>query len=159
LMESSNEAAETISRFYGRTVFIQHMNEKAASIGMLNTHFADASGSSAENTSTAEDLFMLAKYIYNNRSFIFNITSGKIKDSAYGANGFTDIGNFNTFAGQQYFFGGKNGKTTAAFETNLSVFEFPTANTKRPVVSIILGSPDEKTEAQTLLDYTLTHFH
>jgi hypothetical protein len=158
LMESSNEAAETIARFYGRSNFIQHMNEKAASIGMKHTHFADASGASAENTSTAEDLFMLAKYIYNNRSFIFNITSGKIKDSAYGENSFTDIQNFNTFAGRQHFFGGKNGKTTAAAETNLSVFEFPIGNTERPIVSIILGSPDEKTEAQALLDYTLSHF-
>lgn len=158
LMESSNESAETIARYYGRANFIQHMNGKAKSIGMMNTHFADASGALAENTSTVEDLFMLSKYIYNNRSFIFDITSGKIKNSAYGTNGFTDLGNFNDFIDNEFFFGGKNGKTTVAAETNISVFEFPIGNTKRPIVSIVLGSPNVVRDSQTLLDYTLNHF-
>lgn len=158
LMESSNEAAETIARFYGRDNFIKHMNDKATSIGMTHSHFADPSGTSEDNVSTAEDLFMLAKYIYNNRSFIFNITSGKLKDSAYGTSGFSDLGNFNDFIDNEYFFGGKNGKTTVAAESNLSVFEFPVGQIKRPVVIIVLKSPNEKTDAETLIDYTLNHF-
>ncbi len=158
LMESSNEAAETIARYYGRANFIQHMNEKAASIGMTHTHFADASGALAENTSTAEDLFMLSKYIYNNRSFIFDITSGKVKSSAYGTNGFTDLDNFNDFINNEFFFGGKNGKTTAASETNLSVFELPVGNTKRPIVSIVIGAQNAAKDSQILLEYTLNHF-
>ncbi|MEI7777536.1 MAG: L,D-transpeptidase family protein [bacterium] len=158
LMESSNEAAETIARYYGRDNFIKHMNDKAASIGMAHTHFSDPSGASEDNVSTAEDLFMLAKYIYNNRSFVFNITSGKIKANAYGDSGFDNLGNFNDFIDNQYFFGGKNGKTTAAAEANLSVFEFPVNQTKRPIVTIILKSPDEKTDSETLINYTLNHF-
>jgi D-alanyl-D-alanine carboxypeptidase len=157
-MESSNEAAETIARSYGRESFIKHMNEKAASIGMSHSTFTDPSGASEGNISTAEDLFMLAKYIYNNRSFIFNITSGKVKNSAYGNSGFTDLGNFNDFVDNEYFFGGKNGKTTAALETNLSVFEFPVGSTTRPVVTIVLKSPNEKVDAEKLLEFTLSHF-
>ncbi|MEK7095147.1 MAG: L,D-transpeptidase family protein [Patescibacteria group bacterium] len=158
LMESSNEAAETIARYYGRTNFIKYMNNKAKSIGMLNTTFADPSGASAENVSTAEDLFMLAKYIYNNRSFVFNITSGKIKSSAYGSNVFNNLTNLNDFVDHEFFFGGKNGKTTAAAETNLSIFEFTTGNTKRPIVSIVLGSQNALNDSQILLDYTLNNF-
>ncbi len=158
LMESSNEAAETIARHYGRGGFIKHMNEKATSIGMTNTHFADPSGASAENISTAEDLFMLAKYIYNNRSFVFNITSGKLKDNAYGSSGFSDLSNLNDFIDNEYFFGGKNGKTTAAKETNLSVFVFPVGQVKRPIVSIVLDSLNEKSDAEKLIEYTLNHF-
>jgi len=154
LMESSNEAAETIARYYGRDAFIRHMNEKAAAIGMSHSRFADPSGVSEDNVSTAEDLFMLAKYIYDNRSFIFNITSGKLKGSAYGSSGFPDLGNFNDFVGNPYFFGGKNGKTTAAAETNLSVFDLPVGTTTRPIVTIVLKSPDEKSDAQKLLDFT-----
>jgi hypothetical protein len=157
LMESSNEAAETIARFYGRDNFIQHMNEKASSIGMLHTHFSDPSGSQADNVSTTEDLFMLAKYIYNNRSFIFNITSGKLAANAYGPSGFIDLRNFNDFVDNEYFFGGKNGKTTAALETNISVFELPSGSAKRPIVSIILGSSGVAKDSQVLLDYTLDH--
>ncbi len=158
LMESSNEAAETIARFYGRESFVKHMNEKAVSIGMPHTHFADASGVSAENTSTAEDLFMLAKYIYINRSFIFNITSGKVKNSAYGSNGFSDLTNLNDFADNEFFFGGKNGKTTAANETNISVFEFPVRSANRPIVTIVLDSPNEAKDAEKLIEYTLNNF-
>ena len=158
LMESSNEAAETIARFYGRDDFIKHMNDKTASIGMAHSHFADPAGVSEDNISTTEDLFMLAKYIYTNRSFIFNITSGKLKNSAYGTSGFSDLGNFNDFIDNKYFFGGKNGKTTAAAESNLSVFEFPVASTTRPIVTIVLKSPNEKKDAETLLEYTLNHF-
>jgi D-alanyl-D-alanine carboxypeptidase (penicillin-binding protein 5/6) len=155
LRESSNESAETIARYYGRDSFIKHMNDKAVSIGMTHTKFVDPSGAGAENVSTAEDLFMLAKYIYNNRSFIFNITSGKITQSVYGDTGFSDLGNFNDFITNPYFFGGKNGKTTAAQETNLTVLEVPVAGTKRPIVSIVLGSPDGPAEGQKLIDYTL----
>ena len=158
LMESSNESAETIARYYGRDDFIKHMNEKAISIGMLNTNFSDPSGASAENTSTTEDLFMLTKYIYNNRSFIFNITSGKIKNSAYGNNNFTDLGKINDFIDNEFFFGGKNGKTTVANETNISVFELPVGEIKRPIVFIVLDSTNEKNDIQTLIDYTLNNF-
>jgi len=158
LMESSNEAAETIARYYGREKFIKYMNDKAISIGMQNTHFTDPSGASAENTSTAEDLFMLAKYIYNNRSFIFNITSGKVKNSAYGSNGFSNLSNLNDFIDNEYFFGGKNGKTTVAGETNISIFEIPVGINKRPVAFIVLGSQNAKTDTEKLIDYTLNNF-
>jgi serine-type D-Ala-D-Ala carboxypeptidase (penicillin-binding protein 5/6) len=153
LRESSNEAAETIARYYGRASFVTHMNKKARSIGMLHTTFTDPSGADADNVSTAEDLFMLAKYIYNNRSFIFNITSGKVTSSAYGTSGFGDLGNFNEFVGTRYFFGGKNGKTTAG-ETNLSVFEFPVGDTTRPIVLMVLGSPDAAADSQKVFEYT-----
>lgn len=154
LLESSNESAETISRYFGRNIFVKRMNEKALAIGMTNTHFADASGASADNVSTAEDLFMLAKYIYNDRSFIFNITSGKLKGSAYDEPRFTDLGNFNDFITNPYFFGGKNGKTTAAAETNLSVFTLPLNGKKRPIVTIVLGADNVRAEGGKLIDYT-----
>ncbi len=154
LMESSNEAAETIARHYGRSNFIKKMNEKAASIGMLHTHFDDPSGISPGNTSTGNDLFMLAKYIYNNRRFIFDLTAGKTDKNAYGKSQFTDLSNFNDFVGNPDFIGGKNGKTEAAKETGISVFELPVGSTKRPIVLIILGSNNEKDELHTLLEYT-----
>ncbi len=155
LRESSNEAAEAIARYYGRENFIKHMNTKAASIGMTHTKFVDPSGQGAENLSTAEDLFMLAKYIYNNRSFIFKITSGKITQSAYGDTGFTNLGNFNDNITHKYFFGGKNGKTTAAQETSLTVLEVPVGRSTRPIVSLVLGSQNARENSQKLIEATL----
>jgi len=158
LMESSNEAAETIANYYGRNLFVQRMNEKAAAIGMTHTKFTDSSGADIGNVSTPEDLFMLAKYIYNNRSFIFKITAGKVESSAYGSSTFTNLSNLNDFSGSEYFFGGKVGKTTEANESNLSVFELPVGETKRPIIFIVLNSQNRKSDTQTLIDYTLTHF-
>lgn len=155
LRESSNEAAETIARAYGRERFIGQMNAKATAIGMTHTRFVDPSGAGAENLSTAEDLFMLAKYIYNNRSFVFKLTAGQLEASAYGANPFPDLGNFNDFVGHPAFFGSKNGQTTAAEETELAVFEFPVGATRRPIVFITLHSNQAKAETETLINQIL----
>lgn len=158
LLESSNEAAEAIARSYGRQAFIDRMNEKAVAIGMKKTSFVDPSGVGAGNQSTAEDLFMLAKYIYNNRSFIFNITANKVANSAYGTHGFADIKNVNYMTTHSSFVGGKNGKTTAAGETNLSVFSVPVGvgSSVRPLVVIVLGSSDARTDTERLSEYAFT---
>ncbi len=150
LLESSNESAETIARHYGRDLFIKRMNEKAEAIGMKNSIFADPSGVDPANISTAEDLFMLSKYIYNNRSFIFKITSGKLKDSAYGENIFKDIKNMNDFSDYPNYFGGKVGKTTIAKETSLSVFEITVDGNLRPLVLILLNSEDRISDGKKL---------
>jgi hypothetical protein len=153
LLESSNEAAETISSYFKGSRFVELMNHKAKSIGMNQTTFVDASGVSSQNVATVEDLFMLAKYLLNNRSFILNITTGKLKNSAYGSPIFTDLGNFNDFADDERFLGGKTGKTNAAGETGLYIFKLNIQNVQRPVVIILLNSQDRKKDAQLILNY------
>ena len=63
LIKSDNSAAETLAGDYpgGREEFIREMNEYAHRLGMLNTRFEDASGLSANNISTAEDIVILVK--------------------------------------------------------------------------------------------------
>ena len=55
-------AAAALSRAYpgGREAFIRAMNEKANSLGLQGTRFADSTGLSSTNVSTAEDLAILA---------------------------------------------------------------------------------------------------
>jgi D-alanyl-D-alanine endopeptidase (penicillin-binding protein 7) len=58
-MSSENRAAAALGRtsLHGGTpAFVEAMNRKAKSIGMRNSHFADASGLNGANRSTAEDL-------------------------------------------------------------------------------------------------------
>lgn len=98
---------------------------------------------------------MLAKYIYNNRSFIFKITSGKVKDSAYGPSDFIGLSNFNDFVSHEFFIGGKVGQTAAAGETSIAVFEFPLSDEKRPIVLIVLGSISRTADMQLLLEHTI----
>ena len=63
LVKSDNSAAETLAGDYpgGREEFIREMNDYAHRLGMLNTRFEDASGLSANNISTAEDIVILVK--------------------------------------------------------------------------------------------------
>src|SRR5688572_21098478 len=61
LMASENRAAHTLSRAYpgGTAAFVRTMNIKAKALGMTKTRFADASGLSNLNVSTARDLAKL----------------------------------------------------------------------------------------------------
>jgi len=63
LIRSDNAAAETLAEDYpgGREAFIETMNRKAKDWGMTHTHFADASGLSASNVSTARDVMNLVE--------------------------------------------------------------------------------------------------
>lgn len=153
LMESSNEAAHAISGYLGQSYFVELMNKKAAALGMTHSHYADSSGSSAENVSTTEDLFNLAKYLYGNRKFILGVTAGKSTDSIYGNTSFGALQNFNVFQDDPRFVGGKVGLTTAAKETIMSIFEITVNGEKRPIVIIALGSTDNGGDVSRILSY------
>jgi len=63
LMSSENRAASALARHYpgGTPAFVAAMNAKAASLQMTHTHYADSTGLSAENVSTANDLARLVQ--------------------------------------------------------------------------------------------------
>ena len=63
LMSSENRAASSLARHYpgGMPAFVSAMNAKAALLGMSNTHYADPTGLSPQNVSTANDLARLVK--------------------------------------------------------------------------------------------------
>ncbi|MSR71536.1 MAG: hypothetical protein EXS50_02630 [Candidatus Taylorbacteria bacterium] len=158
LRESSNESGEAIAMSYGRKQFIKHMNEKAKSIGMTHTTFVDPTGTSDDNVSTVEDMFMLAKYIYNNRSFIFNITSGKVKTSTYGKSIFSDLGWGNSLIHNEYFFGGIADEKDLINQYNLSVFEIKNGSSVRPIFFASFQSKNSKEDITNGLDYLLTRY-
>ncbi len=61
LMASDNRAAVALGRTYpgGMSAFVAAMNAKARALDMLGSHFAEPSGLSQENVSSAEDLARL----------------------------------------------------------------------------------------------------
>jgi len=63
LMASENRAASSLSRHYpgGAPAFVAAMNKKAAALGMVHTHFSDATGLSSENVSTANEVALMVK--------------------------------------------------------------------------------------------------
>lgn len=58
LMSSENRAASALGRHYpgGMPSFVAAMNKKARSLGMADSHFADPTGLTSKNVSTAHDL-------------------------------------------------------------------------------------------------------
>jgi len=63
LMSSENRAASSLARHYpgGSAKFVEAMNAKAALLGLSSTRYADPTGLSPSNVSTAKDLANLVK--------------------------------------------------------------------------------------------------
>ena len=150
LIESSNDAAETLSYFLGRAKTIELMNEKAKAILMENTHFAGPSGFDPENVSTAKDLFYLARYILNNRPPILEITKGK-EVLTFGPLDFEieDLWNKNVFINDETFIGGKTGFIKISKHTAVFIFRFEDKiGEERRIAIILLGSDNDKLDTQ-----------
>lgn len=63
LMASENRAASSLARHYpgGTEAAVEAMNRKAQSLGMTRTRFADPTGLSSDNVSTASDLALMVR--------------------------------------------------------------------------------------------------
>jgi D-alanyl-D-alanine carboxypeptidase len=158
LLESSNEAAELIAQQLGRDSFVQRMNEKATAIGMRDTVFTDPSGLDDGNVSTLSDLHRLASYIHKNRDFIFKLTADQYTATAYTADEFGELQNFNRFGELDDFYGGKVGYTPTAEQTSLTLHEMAVGSTTRMVAIIVLGSEDRTADALRLHNYFSERF-
>lgn len=72
LLNSDNDAANAIAIHISGNLndFVAKMNEKAESLGLSNTHFANPTGmQNAKHYSTAQDLATLARYAMKNADF------------------------------------------------------------------------------------------
>ena len=67
LMSSENRAAHALGRTYpaGLNAFINQMNAKAAQLGMRDTRYAEPTGLSSRNQSSAKDLATLVAFAAN----------------------------------------------------------------------------------------------
>lgn len=151
LLESSNDAAEALAEHFGRRRFIEKMNEKIQAIGLLSTRFEDPSGLSSGNVSSGSDLFRLARFLYQNKRHILEITSQPAASSPthhwINNNRFVKSGN-------SFYLGGKTGYTDEADKTFLGIFSLPLSEfERRQIVIIILGAENREEDAGTILKY------
>ncbi|MEI8327640.1 MAG: serine hydrolase [Candidatus Taylorbacteria bacterium] len=144
LMVSSNDAAEAYAQFYGRKKFIQAMNDFAQSIGAYRTSFADPSGLSSSNVSSANDLVMILKWIKENDPAIIDIT--KLKSKTVRAHTWTNPTHFLNWSN---FAGGKNGYTPEADRTGAALFTMD--HGKDLYAVIVLGSSARDADVIKLL--------
>lgn len=163
LMQSSNDSAKVLSGFVGDETFVRNMNAKATSLQMTDTQFADASGISVQNISTASDISKLLQYIYYKRPFLFDIGKGvafenvgliKIGDTI----NIPNLKNVNEFIGDPDLIGVKNEETSVAKQTLVTVWNIRTAQGDVPVAIIVLGSENRKNDTDILLKWLKDNF-
>ncbi len=137
LLNSSNVAAEALASSSDRGRFLELMPSYAWEVGMPSTFFADPSGLSPRNISTAKDFFALAEYLYKSRPDILAISR-----TAHFAVGTTTLHNahdfvsIHPFIANKDFLGGKTGHTTEAGDTMLTIMNIA----GQPIAFIVLGS-------------------
>jgi D-alanyl-D-alanine carboxypeptidase (penicillin-binding protein 5/6) len=141
LIESNNNIAEGIAMTYGYTSFIQKMNALAASLGLKRTHFQDASGLSDGNISDAQDLFAFGRYLYaSQRPLLALTTTGSWTFATTSDHGSHIITSTDPFIGDPSLIGGKTGRTDAAGETMLTIFNYMHNGKSYPIVIVVLHS-------------------
>lgn len=72
LVQSANDAANVLAEHFGGSIegFIEKMNQKAAQLGMKNTHFVNAHGLHDDaHYTTPHDMYLLTKYALKNETF------------------------------------------------------------------------------------------
>ena len=144
LMVSSNDAAEAFARQYGRARFMKTMNDFAQSIGAYRTYFADPSGLSPKNESSANDLAMVLDWIRLNDPTILSII--ELKAKTVRAHTWVNPAHFLSWS---YYIGGKNGYTDEAGNTTASLFAM--GPRKDVYAVVVLGSKNRDADVSELL--------
>lgn len=153
LMQSSNGVADALASYYGKNSFVNWMNTTAKALGMHSTSFADASGVSADNISTADDLFRLATYLANKKSFVFDTTHMPQKTILSEDGTPYTIINVNAPVADEPYLGGKAGHTEAAQDTMVSLISVEVGGQKRRVAVIVLGSENQRSDTLALTSW------
>ncbi len=86
MIASTNNTAMMLMRYSGLSyaTFLREMNIRAATLGMADTRFSDASGMDVRNTTTARDIAKLARYAFANASIRRYTTTFAYRFTAYG---------------------------------------------------------------------------
>lgn len=149
LLESSNDAAEALAQHFGRNSFISKMNQQAEKLQMTETSYEDPSGLSAQNQSTASDMFKLTGYIMQRQPDLFKITAKR----SY-SNKKHSWSNISQFLSANGYLGGKSGYTDPAKQTTVSLFSLPLGQTGfRPIAITLLQSEDRQKDVEAILKY------
>ncbi len=149
LIQSTNNAAESLSYFLTKDKFIKLMNDKSNSLGMKDTYFYDAHGLSSLNQSSAFDIAKLIVYIAKHHPEILEMTTEEkfqLPGNCPEHNWICTFKNLNTFHGIASFMGGKTGYTRAAGNTFAGIFEF----NDMPYIIVLLNTPSRTIDTQKI---------
>lgn len=157
---SGNDAAVAMAEHIAGSedVFVQMMNEKAAELGMSNTHFLDCCGltSDSGHHTTARDVAIMSKELITKHPEIYNYSKIWMEDITHvtnqGSKSFTLSSTNKLLKQYQWTTGLKTGSTSSA----KYCFSATASKDGIDLIAVIMGAPDFKvrfSEAKSLLEY------
>ncbi len=155
LVPSGNDAAVTLAENYpgGYRAYIERMNQKAAQLGLKNTHFVNVSGIESPNHyTTAYDIAMIARSALHRLQFAQvvstkNITIKSLKGNLY------SLVTTNLLLGRPDILGVKTGWTPEAGECLVIL----ASRNGHGVLLSLLGSKDRFGESKKLIDWAYSN--
>ena len=159
-VSSGNDASVAVAEHIAGSedAFVALMNEKAAELGMADTHFEDCCGLSDSDNhyTTAKDVAIMSRELITKYPDIYNYTQIWMEDIIHetrqGSTNFTLASTNKLLKQYQWTTGLKTGSTSKA--------KFCLSATARKddidMIAVIMGAPDYKVrfqDAQTLLNY------
>jgi D-alanyl-D-alanine carboxypeptidase (penicillin-binding protein 5/6) len=151
LLPSANDAALTIAQNYpgGQPAFVKAMNDKAETLELYNTHYADPAGLADEGDYTTPfDLARLASFAMQNAEFRKIVGTKEITISDVSGTHVYDLQNLNILLGQDGVNGVKTGYTEEAGQVLVTSKE----DQGKTIIIVVMGSDDRFTDTQILLD-------
>ncbi len=157
---SGNDASVAMAEYVAgsETEFVNMMNEKAAQLGMTNTHFLDCCGLSSDSAhhTTARDVAIMSRALITRYPQIYEYTKIWMEDITHvtrqGSKPFTLSSTNKLLKQYQWTTGLKTGSTNAA----KYCFSATASKDGIDLIAVIMGAPDFKvrfSEARSLLEY------
>lgn len=157
---SGNDASVVMAEYIAGTEseFVNMMNEKAAALGMSNTHFLDCCGLTADSGhhTTARDVAIMSRELISRYPQVYDYTKIWMEDITHvtkqGSKPFTLSSTNKLLKQYQWTTGLKTGSTSAA----KYCFSATASKDGIDLIAVIMGAPDFKVrfaEAKSLLEY------
>jgi len=166
LLKSANEVANALAEHVAgsQEAFAVMMNEKAVSLGCMDSDFRNPSGlTNSEHVTSAYDMALIGCACMNNEDFLFleSEPTRKLAGTQKYPDGLTvTIGHKMRVPGEEYYdarvIAGKTGYTSASGNTLVTMAE----DHGRRVVAVVLKdkNPAHYTDTKALIDFGLDQF-
>ncbi len=147
LIQSTNNASQSLAHIVGEEEFIKLMNKRAEEIGMEKTRFFDPHGLSDRNRSSAPDIVKLLTYISKEKPEILELTT--LTDYRPPSRTEITLANLNLFHGLPEFNGGKTGWIPDSKQTFAGLFKF----NEKPYAIVLLYCENRRSDVQEISEW------
>jgi len=161
IINSANDAAVALAEYNAGSVeaFIEKMNDRATSLGLVNTHFSNPIGlDQYDNYSSSYDIAKLGQHIYQNQFIRHAAKLKELEVKSVSGEYVHQLESTNELLENDYLNikGLKTGRTDGAGLCLVSVAENDTNN---EIITVVLNSPARFHETKILVDWTFRAYN